>query len=257
MLRMLTLSAFAAVTIGAGASATEAPDEPDAALSRLPVPTPVENVAGEREPNQKGRRAYLGLVTREAQARGLPPDVADAVATVESAYEPAAVGGVGEVGLMQVRPSTAAMLGHKGTVAELGVPETNIRFGVAYLARAWQLAGGDLCRALMKYRAGHGEERMTPLSVEYCRRARVHLAAIGSPLGDAPLPAVAGPAAQSPGRPHARAVYRSAKVQAPGTPDAASERNLRLAKRLWAEHVERVRRIDARISRIMGAPGSS
>jgi hypothetical protein len=34
----------------------------------------------------------------------------------------------------------------------------------------------------MKYRAGHGEERMTPLSVEYCRRVRAHLAAIGSPI---------------------------------------------------------------------------
>jgi hypothetical protein len=34
----------------------------------------------------------------------------------------------------------------------------------------------------MKYRAGHGEERMTPLSVEYCRRVRAHLAAIGSPM---------------------------------------------------------------------------
>jgi hypothetical protein len=34
----------------------------------------------------------------------------------------------------------------------------------------------------MKYRAGHGEERMTLLSVEYCRRVRAHLVAIGSPM---------------------------------------------------------------------------
>jgi hypothetical protein len=34
----------------------------------------------------------------------------------------------------------------------------------------------------MKYRAGHGEERMTSLSVEYCRRVRAHLAVIGSPI---------------------------------------------------------------------------
>jgi hypothetical protein len=27
----------------------------------------------------------------------------------------------------------------------------------------------------MKYRAGHGEDQMTPLSVEYCRRVREHL----------------------------------------------------------------------------------
>jgi hypothetical protein len=42
----------------------------------------------------------------------------------------------------------------------------------------------------MKYRAGHGEERMSERSVEYCRRARAHLAAIGSPLANAPVPAV-------------------------------------------------------------------
>ncbi len=83
---------------------------------------------------------------------------------------------------MQIRPTTAAMLGYRGTLAGLFEPETNIRYGVTYLARAWQLAEGDLCRALMKYRAGHGEERMTPLSVEYCRRVRTHLAAIGSPF---------------------------------------------------------------------------
>lgn len=140
------------------------------------------------------RSLYLEVVRREAVSHGLPPAVADAVVRIESGYNPAAVGSVGEVGLMQVRPATAAMLGFKGTHAELADPETNIRYGVAYLAKAWRLAGGDLCRALMKYRAGHGEDSMSPLSAEYCRRARVHLAAIGwSPGGGAdPL---SGPAA--------------------------------------------------------------
>jgi len=31
----------------------------------------------------------------------------------------------------------------------------------------------------MKYRAGHGSETMSALSVEYCRRARLHLASVG------------------------------------------------------------------------------
>jgi hypothetical protein len=125
------------------------------------------------------RATYLPIVVREAKARGLPPAIADAVISVESGYTPTAVGGVGEIGLMQVRPSTAAMLGFEGSAADLAIPETNIRYGVTYLAQAWRLAGGDLCRALMKYRAGHGEERMSPLSVEYCQRVRLHLAAIG------------------------------------------------------------------------------
>ena len=62
-----------------------------------------------------------------------------------------------------------------GSVRELAEPAINIRLGVTYLAKAWRLAQGDLCRALMKYRAGHGEGQMTPLSVEYCRRVREYL----------------------------------------------------------------------------------
>jgi len=58
----------------------------------------------------------------------------------------------------------------------------NIHYGVTYLSQAWRLANGDLCRALMKYRAGHGEEMMSALSATYCGRARAHLAAAGSPL---------------------------------------------------------------------------
>ena len=42
---------------------------------------------------------------------------------------------VGEIGLMQVRPSTAAMLGFDGDTTELAKPEVNIRYGVTYLAR--------------------------------------------------------------------------------------------------------------------------
>jgi hypothetical protein len=116
------------------------------------------------------------LITKEAERVGLDPALIDAVIEVESDYRPEAAGPSGEIGLMQILPSTAKLLGFNGNEKELADPATNIRLGATYLARAWRLAHGDLCRALMKYRAGHGEERMTPLSVEYCRRAREHLA---------------------------------------------------------------------------------
>ena len=140
------------------------------------------------ETYREGRAAYLDLITREAKEAGLPAAIADAVAQVESGFNPTAVGGVGEVGLMQIRPETAAMLGYRGSVGGLFEPEINVRLGVKYLAQAWRLTDGNLCRTLMKYRAGHGEERMSALSVEYCRRARVHLAALGSPLADGASP---------------------------------------------------------------------
>jgi hypothetical protein len=122
---------------------------------------------------------FCELITKEAVGRGLDPRLVDAVIAVESNYRPGAIGAVGEMGLMQVRPSTARLLGFKGTDRDLAEPATNIRLGVAYLAKAWSLAQGDFCRALMKYRAGHGERQMSRLSVKYCLRARNHLAVQG------------------------------------------------------------------------------
>src|SRR5215204_3990887 len=108
----------------------------------LPLPPPVEGLLGMPKPHPIGRLTHVRLVRQEAQQRGLPAEVADAVAPVESASNPNAVGTVGEFGLMQVRPTTAAMLGHSGTIADLHEPSTNIRYGVRYLAEAWKLANG-------------------------------------------------------------------------------------------------------------------
>src|SRR5688572_10704099 len=90
------------------------------------------------------------MVRTEAVQRGLAPEIADAVATVESGYRPSAIGDVGEIGLMQILPSTARMLGFSGTNLELADPATNIRYGVTYLAGAWRLANGDVCTTVMK-----------------------------------------------------------------------------------------------------------
>ena len=125
------------------------------------------------------RATYRTLIEREVRGTTLPADVAEAVMGVESGYNPSRIGGDGEIGLMQVMPPTARMMGFSGSLAELAVPEVNIRLGVTYLAQAWNKAGGDLCTALMKYRAGHGETRFSHLSVDYCLRARSRLAAMG------------------------------------------------------------------------------
>jgi soluble lytic murein transglycosylase-like protein len=126
-----------------------------------------------------GRNEYRELVERESRAFGLPPALVDAIMAVESRYNPASIGLDGEVGLMQLMPPTARMLGFTGSPAELAAPEINIHYGTKYLAGAWRLAGGDLCTAAMKYRAGHGETRFSFLSVDYCLRVRSHLAANG------------------------------------------------------------------------------
>jgi hypothetical protein len=188
------------------------------------------------------------LVEKETRNTGLPADVADAVVRVESDYNPDTIGTVGEIGLMQIRPETAAMLGFRGSNEELARPEINIHYGVIYLSKAWRLADGDLCRALMKYRAGHGEETMSPLSVEYCRRARNHLAALGSPFAiggaivQAPVIVPASIAAMPEKNPPKLALNSPKDVYAhyrQGTRSAS--------KAFWAAHDARVRAITARI----------
>ena len=138
---------------------------------------------------------YRALIEKEAGRHGLAPAIAEAVMAVESGYNPGAIGGVGEIGLMQILPSTARMLGFTGSNAELAMPENNIRYGVTYLAQAWRLAGGDLCTATMKYRAGHGETRFSHLSVSYCLAVRAKLFARGFPVtGSVPVATFGKPA---------------------------------------------------------------
>jgi soluble lytic murein transglycosylase-like protein len=128
------------------------------------------------------RQGYRAIIEQEAKVAGLPPEIAEAVMGVESGYNPDVIGADGEIGLMQVLPSTARMMGFTGSLAELARPEINIRYGVSYLAAAWNRAGKDLCTAVMKYRAGHGETRFSYLSVNYCLRVRANLAARGYPV---------------------------------------------------------------------------
>ena len=121
---------------------------------------------------QTGNRdVFLPQVTQEALANNIPPEIADAVAMVETGYRPGAIGTSGEIGIMQILPSTAAALGFRGSTTELFEPSINIHLAVQYLARAWAESGGNMCRALTKYRAGLGTEITTPLSAQYCARA--------------------------------------------------------------------------------------
>ncbi len=193
-------------------------------------------------PAVMNRADLVALVRREAVGQGLPAELAEAVAEIESGYSPSAVGGVGEIGLMQIRPATAEMLGHSGGALGLFDPATNARFAVRYLAQAWRLADGDVCRALMKYRAGHREERMTPLSVSYCARAKSYLAALGSPLaaGAGPVAEIAIPPepARRPAASRRSGPYLGWR---PGRHTAADN------ARFWAAHEARIRALEAKI----------
>lgn len=135
------------------------------------------------------REAYRAIARREARRLDIPYALIDAVMAVESGYDPLAGGKAGEVGLMQVMPQTARMMGFSGSLAELSNPQTNIHLGARYLAGAFRLAEGDVCTTVMKYRAGHQETRFSARSVAYCLRIRRHLVALGVPVtGEVPKP---------------------------------------------------------------------
>lgn len=135
----------------------------------------------------RNRETFKAFATCQVSLHGLEPVLAHAVIEIESGFDPGARGADGEVGLMQVMPATARMLGFHGSLDELGEPATNIALGVKYLAQANRLAAGDLCTTVMKYRAGHGETRLSVRSVNYCRRAGAILVREGLDV-TAPLP---------------------------------------------------------------------
>ncbi|MDB5652639.1 MAG: murein transglycosylase [Tardiphaga sp.] len=238
---MLVLAAMSAGPLSHAASDTGAPKPAVAAPGQNAVKEDAAKPAGE---SRLSRSAIRAIVEQEAQRVNLPPDIAEAVVRVESSFDPSTIGSVGEIGLMQVRPGTAAMLGFKGSTAELAKPEINIHYGVIYLGKAWRLANGDLCRALMKYRAGHGEETMSPLSVTYCNRARGHLASLGSPF--ATLGAT-GPVLPTPA-----AAPKASASWTPASPTGAYQRFRQgtpaASRAFWASHEARIRDIKARLA---------
>ena len=116
------------------------------------------------------------LVDREAAALGIPIALARAVVKVESQWNPKETGTVGEVGLMQIKHSTARLLGFSGSRAELYDPKTNVRWGMKYLAGAYRLAGGNVCKTALKYQGGHKATRMTGIASRYCSKLRTYMA---------------------------------------------------------------------------------
>ncbi|WP_417677090.1 lytic transglycosylase domain-containing protein [Roseibium sp.] len=121
---------------------------------------------------------YARLIRTAARKHGVPERVALAVVQVESNFNPRARGSAGEVGLMQIKPATARGLGFRGASKSLYDPQTNLEWGMRYLAGAHKRASGDLCGTILRYNAGHFAKRMNPVSRRYCSKVKAILASI-------------------------------------------------------------------------------
>ena len=122
------------------------------------------------------RVQYASIVSRYASSYGVPVNLAHAVISVESNYRADARGSAGEIGLMQIKPATARMMGYSGSSQGLFNPETNIKFGMKYLGMAHKLGGGATCDTILRYNAGHAAKRMNPVSSAYCSKVKQFLA---------------------------------------------------------------------------------
>ena len=79
-------------------------------------------------------------------------DLVKAVIQNESAYDPSAISSAGAMGLMQLMPGTAKMLG----VEDPFDPVQNLEGGIKYLSQLADKYNGDLTKTLAAYNAGPG-----------------------------------------------------------------------------------------------------
>ena len=121
---------------------------------------------------------YSAIINSYAASNGVPVALANAVIRVESNFQPNMTGSAGEVGLMQIKYETARGLGYTGTREALYDPETNIRWGMKYLAGAQKLGDGSTCATILRYNAGHGATRMNPISANYCSKVKLEMASM-------------------------------------------------------------------------------
>ncbi len=119
---------------------------------------------------------FEALIDKYAKLNGVEPELAHAIIRVESNYNPKTRGSAGEIGLMQIKPATARMMGYSGGAKGLYDPETNLRYGMKYLAMAQELGGGETCGTVLRYNAGHAATRMNPVSKRYCGKVNMILA---------------------------------------------------------------------------------
>lgn len=126
----------------------------------------------------KSGKPFAKIINSYAATYGVPTALAHAVVRHESNFQPNVRGAAGEIGLMQIKLSTARGLGYSGSAKGLYEPSTNIQYGMKYLAQAQKLGGGSTCGTILKYNAGHGAKRMNPTSAKYCSSVKSYMAGL-------------------------------------------------------------------------------
>jgi hypothetical protein len=100
---------------------------------------------------EESRRPYAEEVITKSKKLGLDPRLSLALTYRESKFDPDAIGTSGEIGLMQVKPSTGKLMGY--TEKDLRNPSRNIDAGLQYLNQN-MIKFNDPVLAVAGYNAG-------------------------------------------------------------------------------------------------------
>ena len=130
------------------------------------------------------------LISRHAKANDIPAALVHRIIVRESRYNARAVGRGGTLGLMQIKHGTARALGYAGGPEGLLDPDTNLTFGVRYLAGAYRVANGDQNRAVGYFARGYYYDAK--------RRGMLRDLARRPVVAEEPTPAPAAPPTQPP-----------------------------------------------------------
>jgi soluble lytic murein transglycosylase-like protein len=117
----------------------------------LPPPTPETVVTPVPTPEIKPALTPPELADQAADKYGLPRWLVRSVMRAESAFQPEAISPKGAIGLMQLMPGTAHVLG-----ADPKDPAQNVDAGTRYLRDLLVMYDGALWHALAAYNAGPG-----------------------------------------------------------------------------------------------------
>ncbi|MCL2756087.1 MAG: lytic transglycosylase domain-containing protein [Firmicutes bacterium] len=117
---------------------------------------------------------FKNEINEAATRFNLPPELIASIIRAESSFRPNAIGPRGEIGLMQLMPSTAAWLASSkmdtpGLEKQLNVPRVNITFGSFYIRYLLDKFDGDVRTALIAYNAGPAKAQRWLDESEYSR----------------------------------------------------------------------------------------
>ncbi len=116
-------------------------------------------------------------IIRAASRHGLDDALAFRLVRRESGFRVNMLGDAGEIGLTQIKPSTARDLQPGITIGQLYEPDVNLDLGFAYLAQLRKRYHGDIWRAAVAYNQGMTVADTLPGSTEYA------IELLGAPAG--------------------------------------------------------------------------